>query len=98
MEGVITPEVVPGHVFHQYTIRVTGGRRDAVQAALGAASIGSMIYYPIPCHRLPVYAERGISMPVAELLADEVLSLPIWPAITPAAQERVRDVIAGALG
>ena len=34
-----------------------------------------MIYYPIPCHRLPVYADRGISMPVAELLADEVLSV-----------------------
>jgi dTDP-4-amino-4,6-dideoxygalactose transaminase len=98
VEGIITPEVVPGHVFHQYTIRVTGGRRDAVQAALGSASIGSMVYYPIPCHRLPVYAERGISMPVAELLAGEVLSLPIWPAIEPSAQERVRDVIAGALG
>ena len=96
VEGVIAPEVVPGHVFHQYTIRVTGGRRDAVQAALGEASIGSMIYYPIPCHRLPVYADRGISMPVAELLAGEVLSLPIWPAIAPSAQERVRDVIAGA--
>ncbi|NNK49009.1 MAG: DegT/DnrJ/EryC1/StrS family aminotransferase [Gemmatimonadetes bacterium] len=97
IEGVVTPDVVPGHVFHQYTIRVTGGRRDAVQAALGQASIGSMIYYPIPCHRLPVYAERGISMPVTELLADEVLSLPLWPAIEEAAQERVRDVIASAL-
>ena len=97
VDGVLTPEVVSGHVFHQYTIRVTDGRRDAVQAALGAASIGSMIYYPIPCHRLPVYAEREISMPVAELLAGEVLSLPIWPTIAPAAQERVRDVIAGAL-
>ena len=98
VEGIITPEVVPGHVFHQYTIRVTAGRREAVQSALGAASIGSMIYYPIPCHRLPVYAERGISMPVAEALAEEVLSLPIWPSIAPSAQERVRDVIAGALG
>ena len=97
VDGVLTPEVVSGHVFHQYTIRVTDGRRDAVQAALGAASIGSMIYYPIPCHRLPVYAEREISMPVAELLAGEVLSLPIWPTIAAAAQERVRDVIAGAL-
>jgi dTDP-4-amino-4,6-dideoxygalactose transaminase len=94
MERVVVPEVVPGHVFHQYTIRVLDGRREAVRAALADASIGSMVYYPIPCHRLPVYADRGISMPVAERLAAEVLSLPIWPAIATAAQERVRDVIA----
>jgi len=85
-------------VFHQYTIRVSGGRRDEVQGALGQASIGSMIYYPIPCHRLPVYADRGIEMPVAEMLADEVLSLPLWPTIDGTAQERVRDVIRAALG
>lgn len=97
VDGVVAPEVVPGHVFHQYTIRVLDGRRDGVREALAAASIGSMIYYPIPCHRLPVYADRGISMPVAETVAAEVLSLPIWPAIEPAAQERVRDVIVEAL-
>ena len=97
VRGVLAPQVVPGHVFHQYTIRVLDGRRDAVQTALQEASIGSMVYYPTPCHRLPVYADRGISMPVAERLAEEVLSLPIWPAIEPAAQERVRDVIARAL-
>jgi dTDP-4-amino-4,6-dideoxygalactose transaminase len=97
VEGVLAPELAPGHVFHQYTIRVADGRRDSVQAALREASIGSMVYYPIPCHRLPVYADREVSMPVAERLAGEVLSLPIWPAIEPAAQERVRDVIAGAL-
>lgn len=97
VEGVTAPAVVPGHVFHQYTIRISGGRRDAVQSALREASIGSMIYYPIPCHRLPVYADRGVSMPVTELLAEEVLSLPIWPDIRPSAQRRVRDVIAAAL-
>ena len=97
-DGIVTPEVVPGHVFHQYTIRVSGGRREEVQEALRQASIGSMIYYPIPCHRLPVYAARGIEMPVAEMLADEVLSLPLWPTIDGTAQERVRDVIRAALG
>jgi len=97
VEGVLTPGVVPGHVFHQYTVRVLDGRRDSVQKALMAARIGSMVYYPIPCHRLPVYADRGFSMPVTERLATEVLSLPIWPAIQPAAQERVRDAVAAAL-
>jgi len=94
LEGVIVPEVAPGHVFHQYTIRLPDGRREAVRTALADASIGSMVYYPIPCHALPVYADRGVSMPVAERLAAEVLSLPIWPAIEATAQERVRDVIA----
>ncbi len=98
LDGVVPPAVVPGHVFHQYTIRVTGGRRDAVREALAAASIGTMVYYPIPCHRLPVYAGRSISMPVSESLAAEVLSLPIWPSVEPESQERVRDAIAAALG
>ena len=62
--------------------------------ALQDASIGCMIYYPIPCHRLPVYADRGIEMPVADSLADEVLSLPIWATIEPEVQQRIRDVIA----
>lgn len=94
VEGVIVPEIAAGHVFHQYTIRLPDGGRDPVRAALADASIGSMVYYPIPCHQLPVYADRGISMPVAERLASEVLSLPIWPAIETAVQERVRDAIA----
>lgn len=97
VDGVIAPRVVPGHVFHQYTIRVTGGLRDAVRQTLANGSIGTMVYYPIPCHRLPVYAERGISMPVAEKLAAEVLSLPIWPGIESEKQERVRDAISTAL-
>lgn len=95
LDGVITPDVVPGHVFHQYTIRVLDGARDSVRQALQDESIGCMIYYTTPCHRLPVYADRGIEMPVADTLADEVLSLPIWATIEPDVQQRVRDVIGG---
>ena len=54
--GVVAPEVTPGHVFHQYTVRIAGGRRDAVHDALAAAGIQTMVYYPVPIHRLPVYA------------------------------------------
>ncbi len=97
LAGVVTPEIVPGHVFHQYTIRILGERRDRVREALRGAGIGSMVYYPIPCHRLSVYADRDVSMPEAERLAGEVLSLPIWPSIGIAAQERVRAAIAAAL-
>jgi len=54
-----------------------------------------MVYYPVPCHRLPVYAETysAVSLPVADAAADEVLSLPIWPSIEPAVQERVAEAV-----
>ncbi|MFW6090197.1 MAG: DegT/DnrJ/EryC1/StrS family aminotransferase, partial [Gemmatimonadota bacterium] len=97
--ALTTPAVTDGHVFHQYTVRIHGGRRDEVRERLDADGIGSMVYYPIPCHRLPVYAEAyaDVSLPVAEAAAGEVLSLPIWPAIEAATQERVARALAGAL-
>ncbi len=88
--GVAAPRVTPGHVFHQYTVRILGGRRDAVHDALAAAGIQTMVYYPVPIHRLPVYASAGYpSFPVAERLAGEVLSLPLGPMIDEATQARV---------
>jgi dTDP-4-amino-4,6-dideoxygalactose transaminase len=94
------PAVTDGHVFHQYTVRIHGGRRDEVREALDAAGVGTMVYYPIPVHRLPVYAEAyaGVDLPAAEAAAAEVLSLPIWPAIEPQTQERVAAALADALG
>ncbi|ANS77352.1 erythromycin biosynthesis sensory transduction protein eryC1 [Paenibacillus yonginensis] len=67
------------HVYHQYTLRVKKGRRDGLQAALEEAGISTAVYYPVPVHRLPVYAALKMSLPVAEQLANEVLSLPIGP-------------------
>lgn len=97
--GVEAPAVTDGHVFHQYTVRVRGGRRDAVRAAMDAAGVATMVYYPVPIHRLPVYAEayRHVSLPVAEAAAGEVLSLPIWPEIEAATQERVAGALAAAV-
>lgn len=96
--GLTAPRVTDGHVFHQYTVRIHGGRRDAVRDALDAAGVGTMVYYPIPVHRLPVYAEAyaGVELPMAEAAAAEVLSLPIWPSISPATQERVAAALEGA--
>ena len=96
--GIETPASVDGHVFHQYTIRVTGGRRDAVYEALQGEGVGCMLYYPIPCHKLPVYEHLGISMPVAEQAAHEVVSLPIWPTLGADVQARIVEVIRAALG
>jgi dTDP-4-amino-4,6-dideoxygalactose transaminase len=99
LPGIEAPEVTEGHVFHQYTVRILDGRRDEVRARLDSSGIGTMVYYPIPIHRLPVYAERydGVRLPVAEAAAGEVLSLPIWPEIEEATQLRVVEALTRAL-
>jgi dTDP-4-amino-4,6-dideoxygalactose transaminase len=85
------------HVYHQYTIRIDGGRRDAVAAQLEAAGIQSMIFYPTPLYRLPPYAHMGVTLTECERAAAEVLSLPIWPGMTEAVQDRIIDEIRQAL-
>jgi dTDP-4-amino-4,6-dideoxygalactose transaminase len=93
--GLILPVERPGaeHVYHQFTIRVAGGRRDALQAALASAGIGTMVYYPKAVHQLPIYARPGLVFPEAEAASREVLSLPIWPRITESQQARVATAI-----
>lgn len=73
------------HVFHQYTLRIEGGRREALQAALAEAGVPSMIYYPSPLHLQGAFGYLGYgagSFPVAERLCSEVMSLPIHSEIT----------------
>jgi len=89
LPGVICPEVTPGHVFHQYTIRIDGGRRDAVAARLKEMGISAMVYYPVPQDRLPVYAGQYPPFKNNEVLAAEVLSLPMWPHLDEATQNHV---------
>ena len=91
VDGVILPvgKEDAYHIYHQYTVRITGGRRGGVQQRLAAAGIGTMVYYPIPVHRLPVYESLGYSLPVSEAAAAEVLSLPIWPQMEDAGIARV---------
>lgn len=94
VDGIVSPKVVDGHVFHQYTVRVLGGRRDAVQKALEEWGVNTMVYYPVPCHRLPLYANRGLTLPDSEQLSAEVLSLPIWPQMTEEVQYQVVEGVA----
>lgn len=95
LSGIVTPYEAPEsrHVYHQYTLRILNGKRDALQKALDAVGISTMIYYPVPVHRLPIYAAHNLHLPESEKAASEVLSLPIWPQITLDVQQRV----AGAL-
>jgi len=93
-DRLATPTVASGvtSVWNQYTVRVTGGRRDDLQQALAAAGIGSAIYYPVPLHLQACFAALGYQpgdLPHTERAADEVLSLPMFPEMTAAEQQRV---------
>lgn len=94
---VPTRDTRSSHVFHQYTLRVEGvGRRDALQAHLRAHGIASAIYYPLPVHRQPAYAHLGYrlgQLPVAEQLCEQVLAVPVHPALSPAQQTRLIDCL-----
>jgi dTDP-4-amino-4,6-dideoxygalactose transaminase len=92
---LVLPQLVPGHVFHQYVVRATA--RDALAAALAADGIGSAVYYPTPLHRQPAlqpYAVTVGDLPRAERAAREVLALPIYPQLPDDHVERVADAIA----
>ncbi len=81
------------HVYHQYTILVS--ERDSIQKALQEAGIASAVYYPIPLHRQEVYrtSHGDVSLPVAEEMAQRVLSLPIFPELTKDQIEGICGVI-----
>ena len=72
----------PHHVYHQYTIRVLNGGRDALQQHVKENGVASMIYYPIPLHSMKVFKGRCKMvgrLNQSERAAGEVLSLPIEP-------------------
>lgn len=86
-EAIVLPATVEGrrHIWNQYTLRVLGGRRDALREHLQAAGIGCEIYYPRPLHLQECFAylghERG-QLPVSERASEEVLSIPVYPELT----------------
>ena len=76
-----------GHVYHLYVIRVTKDcplSRDEIQQQLAAKGIQTGIHYPLPCHRQPAYRFLGYQkgdFPQAETLAEQILSLPMYPGL-----------------
>ena len=85
--GIVTPWMLPGTepVYHLYVIRVTDGRRDALQQHLKAAGVATGLHYPIPVHLQPAYAELGHKtddFPVSEQLAAQGLSLPMYTELS----------------
>lgn len=101
-EVAIVPRIGAGltSVWAQYTIRLAGGIRDRVAAALKAEGIPTAMYYPKPVHQQAAYRAypvAGNGLPVAERLAGEVLSLPMHPYLTPELQDRIAQVVRDAV-
>ena len=89
-----TQQLLPGttSAYHLYTIRVE--RREEVRAALVDAGIGCGVYYPQPLHRQSCFAlVKPQACPQADALSQDVLSLPCFPGLRAAEQDRVLQVI-----
>lgn len=94
IEELRTPVVAPENesIYNQYTIRVAGGKRDDLAAHLRERGVGSSIYYPLPLHLQECFAYLGYrrgQFPESERASEEVLSLPVFPELTPQEREHV---------
>ena len=83
--NIITPSEPEGyyHVFHQYSIRTS--KRDSILNGLTDAGIASAIYYPVPLHLQESYKDLGYKkgdFPVSEVVASDIISLPMYPELT----------------
>jgi dTDP-4-amino-4,6-dideoxygalactose transaminase len=99
---VVLPATAPGnvHVWHLYVVQVVGADRDDVVGKLNAEGIGAGVHYPAPVHLTPAYRHLGYgpgAFPNAEKAAERILSLPLYPQITPDQQQRVVDALTDAL-
>jgi dTDP-4-amino-4,6-dideoxygalactose transaminase len=88
------------HIWNQYTLRVPGaGRRDALKQHLAAHGIGCEIYYPAPLHRQECFAHLPrVSLPIAEQLASEVISIPVFPELSDSARAEVAAAVQSGVG
>lgn len=98
IRGIITPKRMKysTHVFHQYTLKVTGGQRDGLRKYLADNGIQSMVYYPRPLQKQQAFrgiARYGDNLEVSEQLCNEVLSIPMHTELTAAEQQYVIDKI-----
>jgi dTDP-4-amino-4,6-dideoxygalactose transaminase len=95
---LVLPAELPGHshIWNQYTVRVPDNQRDELRRFLAERGIGSAIYYPVPLNRQECFANlvAPTSLPVAEQLARECLSLPIYPELTRDQLKLVVDSVA----
>ncbi|MBO7432528.1 MAG: DegT/DnrJ/EryC1/StrS family aminotransferase [Salinivirgaceae bacterium] len=84
------------HIFHQYTLKVKNGQRDALKKHLDEHGIPNMVYYPIPLHRQKAfepYVAENDSFPVSETICGEVLSLPMHTELDDEQIERITSAV-----
>lgn len=99
-DAILLPKVLPerGHIWNQFTLRVrsadgSASRRDALREFLQGRQIGCDIYYPLPLHRQDCFAytgQAGKEMPRAGRMANEVLSIPVYPELS---EEQKAEVV-----
>jgi dTDP-4-amino-4,6-dideoxygalactose transaminase len=86
-----------GHIYHLYVIKVDDScavQRQQLQEELTAAGIQTGVHYPIPCHLQPAFSHLGYQVgdfPNAEILAKQILSLPMYPGLS---HSQVKEVVA----
>lgn len=97
LEHITLPEVTAGHVFHQYTLRVTvksKKSRDEITRQLKEYGIDSAVFYPLPIHKQKAYSHHNhSSFPIAEQAAREVLSIPVHPGLKQEELEHITSVL-----
>lgn len=82
------------HVYHLFVVR--SHQRDELREHLSSHGVSTAVHYPIPIHRTGAYADLGLgqgSLPVAERLAEQICTLPLFPAMSDAEVERVVDAV-----
>ena len=87
------------HVWHLYVVRVSASASSGVLAALTSAGVGTGVHYPAPVHLHRAFSDLGRAgdFPESEAASEEMISLPMHPALTPAMQEHVAAALARAL-
>ncbi len=100
LAGLVTPPQEDGigtHVYHQY-VTLTD-KRDAIMKKLTENEIACAIYYPIPLHKQPVFAEqfKSLSLPISERVAAQCMALPIHPELTNQQIDQIVTVIKSAI-
>lgn len=96
--NLVTPKRAANstHTFHQYTLKVRGIDRNALQKHLAEHGIPAMIYYPVPLHLQEAFEHLGYAkgdFPVTEQLCHEVISLPMHTELTEAQLQRITEAV-----
>jgi dTDP-4-amino-4,6-dideoxygalactose transaminase len=101
LPGLVLPMAPAGltHAYHQYTVRVLSGKRDALASHLGEAGVDTAVYYPQGLHQTGLFPDAAFGdLRRCEAAAREVLSIPVHPGVGPPERERVTRAVRSFFG